>query len=508
MKKIFLWFILSLTLLFPLIFSACGNKNSNPTAPSGPSYSPTSTPTPTSIYGCQFPSTLGNVAGSSSGYPAGYINAESYNLTQAGVVSYLTIQLASATGQIQMAVYSDVSSAPGSLLGQTNPQTAVNGNNSLALTSFLSLQPGVYWIAFQTQNSTTANYNSGGGTVVSRIYSYGSFPSSLPSTGWTLSSDQLAMAEIYCLSTPTFTPTFTSTNTFTPTATFTPTSTFTAVYPLNTQWGSSGTSNGQFHYPAGIAVDGSGNVYIADNLNNRLQKFTSVGGYLAQWGSSAPATGNGNGQFNTPDGVAVNSAGTTIYVADSGNNRIQAFTSTGSYLTQWGASGSGNGQFNFPSGLTTDSSGNVYVTDRGNNRIQMFDYAGNYLNQVGSYGSGNGQFYGPEDVAVDSGGNVYITDFGNNRVQKLNSSLTYLTQWGSYGTSNGLFSNPVGILVDGAGNILVADGGNSRIQKFTSTGVYLTQWSVSNVFRLAVDGNGYVYATLYFLNEVDKFAPF
>ncbi len=92
--------------------------------------------------------------------------------------------------------------------------------------------------------------------------------------------------------------------------------------------------------------------------NNRIQKFDSNGGYLTQWGSY----GSGNGQFNHPQGVAVDSSG-NVYVADTGNNRIQKFNSNGGYLTQWGSYGSGNGQFTFPLGIAVDSSGNVYVAD-------------------------------------------------------------------------------------------------------------------------------------------------
>ena len=89
--------------------------------------------------------------------------------------------------------------------------------------------------------------------------------------------------------------------------------------------------------------------------------------YLTQWGSS----GTGNGQFNQPYGVATDAAG-DVYVADAGNNRIQKFTGTGTYITQWGSGGSGDGQFDYPKGVATDAAGNIYVSDTGNNRIQKF----------------------------------------------------------------------------------------------------------------------------------------
>jgi DNA-binding beta-propeller fold protein YncE len=130
---------------------------------------------------------------------------------------------------------------------------------------------------------------------------------------------------------------------------------------------SSGSDIGQLNYPAGVAVDSSGNVYVADQYNNRIQKFSSTGGYLTQWGSY----GSGDGQFNYPEGVAVDSSG-NVYVSDTYNHRIQMFSSTGGYLTQWGSYGSGDGQFYNPWSVAVDSSGNVYVADEYNHRIQKF----------------------------------------------------------------------------------------------------------------------------------------
>ncbi len=237
-----------------------------------------------------------------------------------------------------------------------------------------------------------------------------------------------------------------------------------------TQWGSYGSSNGQFYDPEGIVVDSSNNVYVADSDNSRVEKFNAFGGYIGQWGSD----GSSNGLLYLSEGIAVDSSN-NVYVADyysvdyyyDRDDRIEKFNSDGNYLTQWGGYGSGNGQFSNPEGIAVASGNNVFVVDSGNNRIERFDSDGNYLTQWGSYGSGNGQFSNPEGIAVDSGNNVYVVDSGNDRVEKFDSNGNYLTQWGSYGSGAGQLSGPVGIALDSTGNLIyVADAGNYRIEVF------------------------------------------
>ena len=120
-------------------------------------------------------------------------------------------------------------------------------------------------------------------------------------------------------------------------------------------------------------MDGGGNVYVVDTSNNRIQKFTGSGAYLAQWGTrGSPRWGDisAYGMFYFPEAVAADASG-HVYVADTFNERIQKFTSTGAYLTQWGMNGSGDGRSD-PLGVAVDASGNVYVADTGNHRIQKF----------------------------------------------------------------------------------------------------------------------------------------
>src|SRR5206468_3180577 len=132
-----------------------------------------------------------------------------------------------------------------------------------------------------------------------------------------------------------------------------------------TQWGSYGQGNGQFFYPRGVATDAYGDVYVADAGNGRIQKFTGTGAYLTQWGS-------GIGHFN-PEFIATDAAG-NVYAGDKNNYCTQKFTGTGTYLTQWGSEGVGDGQFSYPAGVATDAAGYVYVAD--GQRIQRFTATG------------------------------------------------------------------------------------------------------------------------------------
>jgi DNA-binding beta-propeller fold protein YncE len=283
---------------------------------------------------------------------------------------------------------------------------------------------------------------------------------------------------------------------------------FSATGAFITKWGSGGSANGQFVNPEGIAVDAAGNVYVADYNNNRIQKFSGAGVaaqeapgvFLLKWGSS----GTGNGQFQYPVGVATDAAG-NVYVVDDDNHRIQKFTSTGSYASQWGSFGSGNGQFSYPFGVATDAAGNVYVTDTSNHRIQKFSSTGAYVLQWGSNGTGSGQFNQPTGVAVDAAGNVYVTDTFNHRVQKFTSTGAYLTEWASFGSGAGQLAYPWGIATDAFGNVYVGDRGNFRIVKFTSTGTFVTQWNAADVAGVATDALGTVFAVGRDYNVIQEF---
>jgi sugar lactone lactonase YvrE len=235
--------------------------------------------------------------------------------------------------------------------------------------------------------------------------------------------------------------------------------------------------------PWGVAVDSSGNVYVADSGNQRIQKFNSSGEFITKWGTF----GSGDGQFNYPLRVAVDSSG-NVYVADEGNQRIQKFTSNGTFITKWGSGGSGDGQIYSTAGVAVDPfSGNVYVVDRNNNRIQKFSTTDGinytFITKWGTEGSGDGQFAYPSDVAVDPSGNVYVSDENAHRIQKFDFAGTFITKWGTFGRGDGQFLYPEGVAVDSSGYVYVVDLYNCRIQKFA-----LVNTRVGADVKVLVDG--------------------
>ena len=259
-------------------------------------------------------------------------------------------------------------------------------------------------------------------------------------------------------------------------------------------------SAARFEDPYAVAVDGSGNVYVADATDHSIRKITpdgTVTTFAGKPGTFGSSDGTGvAAMFKTPQGIATDSVG-NVYVADTGNATVRKITSAGVVTTLAGTAGSEGSlnatgsaaRFASPYGVAVDGAGNVYVVESGPGTVRKITPAGvvttvaGAANQIGLVdGTGSAaRFNVPFDIAVDIGGNLYICDHGNNAIRKVTPAGVVTTLAGSSspgkvdGTgSAALFKFPAGISVDAAGYVYVADTDNQVIRKISPTGVVTT----------------------------------
>ena len=278
--------------------------------------------------------------------------------------------------------------------------------------------------------------------------------------------------------------------------------------------------------PQGVVYDKNGNLYVAMYGTNRVQKFDPSGNLLFSLGAGyngvagfPTQAGSQNGQMANPTALAIDKTG-NLFVSDYGNNRIQKFDPAGNFLLKFGGSyGSANGQLYSPGGIAVDSGGNIYVTDYGNNRVQKFDPAGNFLmaigagyngvaGAVGTSGLAAGQFNRPEGMALDGAGSIYVGDSGNHRVQKFDTTGQFLMGFGagyngipgaigSIGYDPGDLFIALGIQVDGSGNVYVFGSENGTVQVYDAGGhpirtIGRLGYSISGTVDIALDGQGHL----------------
>ena len=272
----------------------------------------------------------------------------------------------------------------------------------------------------------------------------------------------------------------------------------------------------RFHFPTGVAVDGTGNVYVADRGNDTIRKITAAGVVTTLAGTAGVAgSADGTGaaaRFNFPAGVAVDGTG-DVYVADQGNDTIRKITPQGAVTTLAGTAGVGGrndgtgsaAQFFVPTGVTVDSAGNVYVADQGNTTVRKITPAGAVTTLAGTPGrrgsaDGTGaaaRFHRLSSVAVDSTGTVYVADTNNASIRKVTAAgvvTTLAGPAGATGSKDGTgaaarFFSPAGVAVDSARNVYVADTNNSTIRKVTPAGVVTTLAGTANASG-GQDGTG------------------
>lgn len=263
--------------------------------------------------------------------------------------------------------------------------------------------------------------------------------------------------------------------------------------------GERGTGPGRFIKPAGLAVDGDGNLYVADSGNHRVQKFDPEGGFIAEVGS----LGGDEGEFNEPWGVAVDSEG-NLYVADTWNNRIQKFDRDLNFVTQWGqpASDLSNPKpYDFwgPRDVAIDPEGNVWVADTGNGRILKFTGDGAFLSGLGKPGSELGQLREPVGIEIAANGDIFVADAWNKRIQQFDSQLNPVAQFPLPGWIPDDPSTKPYLALAPDGSIIASETARHRLLRIGADGriLYilegLGETALVNPTGLALDDRGFLY---------------
>lgn len=326
--------------------------------------------------------------------------------------------------------------------------------------------------------------------------------------------------------------------------------TCTADIPTATTVSTTGTT---LSGPNGIAVDGSGNLYVADTNNNRILEVSPAGTVTSLGTGASPA-------FSAPTGVAVDGHG-NVYVADTNNNLVREIVASSGVVSSSSAvitlNQSGAAAFNKPEGVAVDASGNVYVADTFNNDIREIVASGGTVSSSSTIvtlaggtttgcldGDGSGaEFDGPTGVAVDASGNLYVADSNNNVIRKItsvgplgsNAVVTFAGGQGTCdsasaatagyvdgaGTTQALFASPTSVTVDSAGNVFVSDLGNSAVREISPLGLVSTLAGASQPtsggtttlyafllpFGVTVDGTDNLFVTDTGHNAIVKLAP-
>ena len=289
-------------------------------------------------------------------------------------------------------------------------------------------------------------------------------------------------------------------------------------------WGDGGTPKAaQFIDPQVVAIDSNGNLYIADTGNAVIREVvkgvintiagSNVVGYSGDGGAATSA------EINAPRGIAVDSSG-NLYIAEFGDSVIRKVTTKGIISTiagtgVYGFAGDGaaatKAQLANPWSVAVDGSGNIYIPDQLNSRVRKIDSSGNINTIAGngliSYSGDNGQaskaqLYGPQATATDPAGNVYIADTQNNRVRKVTPAgvITTIAGNGTAGFAgdgaaavSAQLARPAGVAADSAGNVYISDSANGAVRKVTPDGIINTVAQLIHPQGMAVDSAGNLY---------------
>jgi DNA-binding beta-propeller fold protein YncE len=279
--------------------------------------------------------------------------------------------------------------------------------------------------------------------------------------------------------------------------------------------GTGGAGDGEFLAPRNVAIGPDQRIFVADSGNHRIQVFDRDGTFLFGWGGP----GAGAGQFNEPWGIEVDES--YVYVADTWNHRIQKFMLDGTFVNAFGQSGSpaegddGLGLFFGPRDIAFLDNGQLLVTDTGNHRMQILDPEGNFIREVGEFGNLLGQLNEPVGLAVSPDGSIFLADTWNNRIQRFSPQLLPLNDWQVSAWKGQSTNNKPYLDTDSAGRVFVSDPEGYRVLIFSSLGDYLGRFGEFGVEvnslglpnGIAIDQEDNLFVADAGNNRVLKFAP-
>ena len=310
-------------------------------------------------------------------------------------------------------------------------------------------------------------------------------------------------------------------------------------------WGEKGESADQFNQPCDIAIDSEGRVFIADRNHYRVQEYTLKGDYIStlkghvdsslfmpvsimidqndviyvsdtqtsriiHW-TNNDSYGRTWRQYSDHEMIAPSGmmySNDSIYIADTGHNRVQRLSIDGDIISEWQMIGENPQALRFPLGMAMNSQGEWYASNYGANQVNHYSKDGQFIDSWGIIGKQPGEFNGPTDIAINSQDQIYILDKNNHRVQKFTRNKDYITQWGNQGTDNSDFNYPLALAIGPSDDVYVADTENHRVQRFSSEGVFKLSFGADllrNPSGLAVDRKGNVYVSDFGHERIVKF---
>ena len=269
-------------------------------------------------------------------------------------------------------------------------------------------------------------------------------------------------------------------------------------------FGKHGSAKEDFTYPWAAAVNERDEIVITDSCNNRVQVFSSDGTYLRSFGSK----GDKEGEFNSPIGVAIGNENGIIFIADSANHRIQLFRGQGEFLSKFGEEGNLDHQLSYPNGLSIGSDGNCIVADSGNKKIKLFSRTGQFQRSIGSEGSFTFPFY-----CIQYKEYLIASDFKEDCIKVFDKAGHFLYKFGKRGTGDGEFNGPYHLSINKAEHLMVCDENNHRIQVFEVNGNFIGKFGskgkkigrFSRPLSSAVLSDGRIVVTEFYNHRVQIF---